>query len=136
MYIVYGGRFTRTICVQMVLEEGGIPYELRELDILRDEHRSAQFLAINPAGYIPAMITPEGQALHETAAIMLYLADRHGLRDLAPGVRKAGLRARSVSRWCSRKAACLTNSASSTSCAASTDRPSFSRSIPPAMSRR
>ena len=86
MYIVYGGRFTRTICVQMVLEEGGLPYELREIDILRGEHRSPEFLAINPAGYIPAMITPEGQVLHETAAIVLYLADRHGLRDLAPGV--------------------------------------------------
>ena len=60
MYIVYGGRFTRTICVQMVIEEGGLPYELRELDILRGEHRSPEFLSINPAGYVPAMITPEG----------------------------------------------------------------------------
>lgn len=59
MYIVYGGKFTRTVCVQMVLEEGELSYELRELDILHDEHRSPEFLSINPAGYIPAMITPE-----------------------------------------------------------------------------
>ena len=89
MYIVYGGRFTRTISVQMVLEEGDLRYELRELDILRGEHRSPEFLSINPAGYVPALITPEGQTLHETAAIVLYLADRHGLRDLAPGIDEA-----------------------------------------------
>jgi glutathione S-transferase len=86
MYILYGGRFTRTVAVQMVLEEGGIPYELRELDIVAGEHREAEFLAINPAGFVPAIITPEGQVLHEAAAIMLYLADRHGLGDLAPRV--------------------------------------------------
>ncbi len=84
MYILYGGKFTRTVGVQMVLEEGGIPDELRELDIVAGEHREPDFLAINPAGYVPAMITLEGQALHETAAIMLYLADRHGLDELAP----------------------------------------------------
>ena len=90
MYIVYGGRFTRTVCVQMVLEEGVLPYRIREVDILRGEHRSPEFLSINPAGYIPAMITPEGQVLHETAAIMLYLADHHGLHELAPRIDDPG----------------------------------------------
>ncbi len=86
MYILYGGRFTRAVCVQMVLEEAGIPYELRELDIVAGEHREPDFLAVNPAGFVPAMITPEGEVLHETAALMLYLADRHGLDGLAPRV--------------------------------------------------
>jgi glutathione S-transferase len=34
---------------------------------------------------VPALVTPEGDVLHEAAAIMLYLAERHGLDDLAPG---------------------------------------------------
>ncbi len=84
MYILYGGKLTRTVGPQMVLHEGDLAYELREIDIMRDEHRRPEFLAINPAGYVPALITPEGQVLHEAAAIMLYLADRHGLDDLAP----------------------------------------------------
>ena len=84
MYILYGGRLTRTIGPQMVLQEGDLAYELREIDILADEHRTPEFRAINPAGYVPALITPEGETLHEAAAIMLYLADRHGLDDLAP----------------------------------------------------
>ena len=33
---------------------------------------------------MPVLITPEGDTLYETAALMLYLADRHDLTDLAP----------------------------------------------------
>ena len=59
---------------------------LRKIDVLKGEHRAAEFLAINPAGLVPALITPDGDALYEVAALMLYLADRHGLTDLAPMV--------------------------------------------------
>ncbi|QRM56687.1 glutathione S-transferase family protein [Sinorhizobium sp. BG8] len=84
MYILYGGDFTRAPLVQWVLEEGGIEYELRKIDILNGENRSAEFLAVNPAGLIPVLITPEGDVLYEVAALMVYLADRHRLEDLAP----------------------------------------------------
>jgi glutathione S-transferase len=84
VYILYGGDFTRSTLVQWVLEEGMIEYELRKIDILKGEHRSAEFLAINPAGLVPVLITPEGIALHEVAALMVYLAHRHQLTDLAP----------------------------------------------------
>lgn len=86
MYILYGGDFTRATLVQWVLEEGRIAYEFRKIDILKGEHRSAEFLAINPAGLVPVLVTPEGDAFHEVAALMLYLADRHQLTDLAPPV--------------------------------------------------
>jgi glutathione S-transferase len=84
MYVLYGGDFTRAPLVQWVLEEGRIAYDLRKIDIVNGEHRSAEFLAINPAGLVPVLITPDGEALYETAALMLYLADRHRLTDLAP----------------------------------------------------
>ena len=83
-YILYGGVFTRALITQMVMAEGGIDYELRKVDILKDEHRSAAFLNINPAGWVPALVTPEGEMLHETPAINLYLADRHQIEHLAP----------------------------------------------------
>ncbi|UTV40691.1 hypothetical protein MYG64_33385 (plasmid) [Ensifer adhaerens] len=41
MYVLYGGDFTRAPLVQWVLEEGEIEYELRKIDILKGEHRSA-----------------------------------------------------------------------------------------------
>ncbi|WP_331371357.1 glutathione S-transferase family protein [Sinorhizobium chiapasense] len=84
MYILYGGDFTRAPLVQWVLEEGKIAYEFRKIDILNGKHRSAEFLAINPAGLVPVLITPEGDTLYEVAALMVYLADRHQLTDLAP----------------------------------------------------
>jgi glutathione S-transferase len=84
VYILYGGDFTRATLVQWVLEEGKIEYELRKIDILKGEHRSAEFLAINPAGLVPVLITPDGEALSEVAALMLYLTDRHQLTELAP----------------------------------------------------
>jgi glutathione S-transferase len=86
MYILYGGDFTRAVLVQWVLEEGKLDYVLRKIDIQNGEHRAAAFLAINPAGLVPALITPEGEALYEAAALMVYLADRHQLTELAPAV--------------------------------------------------
>lgn len=84
MYILYGGDYTRAVLVQWVLEEGGIDFDLRKIDILKGEHKAPEFLAINPAGLIPVLITPEGEALSEVAALMVYLADRHRLTELAP----------------------------------------------------
>lgn len=86
MYVLYGGRFTRATGPQMVLDEAGVEYDIRYIDIVTGEHRKPEFLAVNPAGYIPALVTPEGDVLHEAAAIMLYLADRHPSCNLVPAL--------------------------------------------------
>jgi glutathione S-transferase len=86
VYVLYGGDFTRAPLVQWVLEEGRIEYELRKIDISRGEHRDVEFLKINPAGLVPVLITPDGDALYEVAALMIYLADRHQLTELAPAL--------------------------------------------------
>jgi glutathione S-transferase len=83
-YTLYGGGVTRSLGVEMALVELGLDYELRPVDPLKREHRTDAFLAINPAGYVPALVTPQGEALHENAAIMLWLADHHRASDLAP----------------------------------------------------
>ena len=64
---------------EMVFAEGGIPYELREIDILKGEHRAPDFLAINPFGWVPALKTLEGDMITELPAINLWLCERHGL---------------------------------------------------------
>lgn len=84
MYILYGGDYTRSVLVQWLLEEGNLDYEFRKIDIIKGEHRAPEFLAINPAGLVPVLITPEGDTLYEVAALMVYLADRHNLTELAP----------------------------------------------------
>jgi len=72
--------------VEMVMAEGDIDYELQRIDIFQDQHQSPEFLEINPLGWIPALITPEGAALYETHAINLYLAEKHQLTQIAPRV--------------------------------------------------
>ncbi|MGI9492813.1 MAG: glutathione S-transferase family protein [Geminicoccaceae bacterium] len=82
-YILYGGGPTRSMMTEMVLAEGGIAYELREIDIAKGEHRTPDFLTISPFGWVPVLVTPEGETMAETPAINLWLCEQHGL-DLAP----------------------------------------------------
>lgn len=89
-YVLYGGGITRSVAVEVVLRELDLSYELVEIDTGRDEHRAADFLRINPAGFLPALVTPAGEALHENAAIMLWLAESHDSQDLAPPVHDPG----------------------------------------------
>ena len=68
----------------MVLAETGLRYELRQIDITANEHRTPEFFAINPRGTIPVLVDDNGATICETIAIMLYLADKHALEHLAP----------------------------------------------------
>ncbi len=87
-YQLYGGRFTRALIVQMVMAEGGLEYDLLEIDILKNEHRSAKFLALNPAGYVPVLVKPDGEAvieqrLQDTGPF--HLGGRFSLLDIILG---------------------------------------------------
>ena len=90
MYTLYHQDGTRSGAALLVLEEGGLEYDLRRVDITAGEHRSESFLAVNPRGLIPTLVTDSGEVISETAAIMMYLADRHRLAELAPLPDEAG----------------------------------------------
>jgi GST-like protein len=65
--------------VHIVLEETGLAYRVRNVDLRAGEHKSAEMLTHNPLGKIPAIHDPHGPdglpiSLGETAAIALYLA--------------------------------------------------------------
>ena len=83
-YIVYGGQYTRTGLVLPVLDYAQLNYRVELLDLAAGEHKSPDFLKLNPAGFVPAMQLPDGEVMHETPAIMLYLAETHGLAELLP----------------------------------------------------
>ncbi len=85
-YILHGGGVTQSASVEAVLAELGLDYEVRPVDIVAGEHRAPDFRALNPAGFVPALETPDGDVLHENAGIMLWLADRHPGSGLAPAV--------------------------------------------------
>lgn len=72
MYTVVGSVKTRAFRVVWLLEELAQPY-----DHIAAAPRSAEILAHNPAGKVPALIV-DGSVLTDSVAIMTYLADRHG----------------------------------------------------------
>ncbi|AIL62953.1 glutathione S-transferase family protein [Pseudomonas alkylphenolica] len=70
--------------ITIALEELGLPYTLRHVRIEHGEHRRAQFLKLNPHGRIPVLVDEDtGITLFESAAILLYLAEKTG--RLLPG---------------------------------------------------
>jgi GST-like protein len=64
--------------VSICLEELGLAYEVRPIDLRAGEQKEDWFLAINPNGRIPAIIDREAGAtpIFESGAIMLYLAEK------------------------------------------------------------
>ncbi|MDR7947502.1 glutathione S-transferase family protein [Achromobacter aegrifaciens] len=63
----------------IALEELELPYRLHHVRIAQGEHRQPDFLALNPHGRIPVLTDDEtGVALFESAAILLYLAEKTG----------------------------------------------------------
>ncbi|MDH3230597.1 MAG: glutathione S-transferase N-terminal domain-containing protein, partial [Alphaproteobacteria bacterium] len=60
-----------------VLEEIGADYELKLVDAKAGQHRSPEYLRINPNGLIPMLATPDGATLFESAAILVFFCDRH-----------------------------------------------------------
>lgn len=83
-YRLYGGGVTQAASVEAVLAELDLPYRLEPVDILKGEHRTEAFRNLNPAGFVPVLVTPDGTVLHENSGIMLYLADLHPDAGLVP----------------------------------------------------
>ena len=65
-------------CV-LALAQLGLDCEARELDIRDGTTREPEFLALNPNGRVPLLITDDGSALAESNAILHYLADGSAL---------------------------------------------------------
>ena len=81
MITVFGeGRGFRVV---WLLEEMGVPYRLRPVDLLAGVEKDTEFLAVNPAGFIPAIQDGE-VTMVESIAIMEYLMARYGPTPLAP----------------------------------------------------
>ncbi|WP_233872353.1 glutathione S-transferase family protein [Paraburkholderia adhaesiva] len=76
---------TASMAPHIVLEEIGQPFELKLVDRMKDEHKSDEYLKLNPNGLIPALV--DGDLVpYESAAICLHLADTHPERALVPAL--------------------------------------------------
>lgn len=83
--VLYHHPFSRAAGVVWMLEEVGIPYELRHVDIMKGAQKAPELLALNPMGKLPTL-TDGDLVVTESAAIALYLGDRYAYERLAPKV--------------------------------------------------
>lgn len=65
--------------VKWTAQRLALPFDWVEVDILRSQSRTPEFLAMNPAGQVPAVILDDGRALAQSNAIMLHLAEGSAL---------------------------------------------------------
>jgi len=69
--------------VSIMLEECGLPYAVRKVDISKNDQFKPEFLKINPNSKIPAIVDPDGPggkpvSIFESGAILLYLGEKTG----------------------------------------------------------
>jgi glutathione S-transferase len=83
--VLYHHPFSRAANVVWMLEEVGVDYELRHIDIMKGAQKAPEILALNPMGKLPILVDGD-TVVTESAAIGLFLADRYGYGRLAPRV--------------------------------------------------
>lgn len=88
MVKVYGYPKSRSLRITWLLEEMAQKYDYQTIDFAKGDHRAAAFLAINPAGKVPAIEDGE-LVISESAAIVAYLADRYSEGRLIPAAGSA-----------------------------------------------
>lgn len=84
-YILYSSPGTAGMAPHAALEEIGADFEIRLVDITKGQHYDEEYLALNPNARVPTLV--DGDAvLFESAAILMYLSDKHPEAALAPDV--------------------------------------------------
>ena len=75
MYTLYSMRRSGNCYkVRLALAQLDIPHELIEIDILKGETRTPEFLAMNPSGHVPLLEVAPGRYIAESNAILWYIA--------------------------------------------------------------
>lgn len=83
--VLYHASPSRSSGTLTLLEELGLPYELKLLDLKKGETHTPEFLAINPLGKVPALVH-DGAVITEQVAVTIYLADLVPEAGLAPAL--------------------------------------------------
>jgi glutathione S-transferase len=83
MLTLYFTPNTCSLATLIALEEAGASYATQLVDFKSAAQRSAAYLAVNPKGRVPALVTEDG-VLTETPALLAYVAQRFARAALAP----------------------------------------------------
>ena len=82
--------------ISVALEEMGLPYQVKVVNITQDDQFKPDFLRISPNNKIPAIIDPDGPdgqaiSVFESGAILMYLAEKTGLFLPAQGAARVSV---------------------------------------------
>jgi glutathione S-transferase len=83
MLTFYFAPNTCALATHIALEEAGAEYRCVRIDFRANQQRSADYLALNPKGRVPALVTDDG-ILTETPALLAYVAQCYPKSGLAP----------------------------------------------------
>jgi len=83
MMKLYYAPHTCALASHIALEEAGAEYSTVRINFAAEEQRKAEYLAINPKGRVPALITERG-ILTETPAMLVFVAQSFPTAQLAP----------------------------------------------------
>jgi GST-like protein len=82
MIQLYAMGSPNVVKIYIALEEMGLPYEVRPVDVFGGQQFSADFLALNPNAKVPVLHDPDGlggpRTIFESGAILIYLAEKSG----------------------------------------------------------
>ena len=85
-YTVYGAQMSGSVAVEAALTLMGQPYEVIEAMTFDpdDTPSGDKVLEANPMRQVPTLVTPAGEVLTESAAILIWLAEQHPGAEMAP----------------------------------------------------
>jgi len=94
MLIVHAFATPNSVKVPIALEELGLDYQLQPVNIRQGEQKHEAFVALNANAKVPVLVDPDGphgqpMVLTESAAILIYLAERHGQLLPTDGMQRA-----------------------------------------------
>jgi glutathione S-transferase len=83
MMTLYFAPHTCALATHIALEEAGADYSTVRIDFAKNEQRSPAYLAINPKGRVPSLVTDRG-ILTETPAMLAFVAQSYPRANLTP----------------------------------------------------
>jgi glutathione S-transferase len=97
---LYYAPITCALAPYITLTEANAKFEVRPLNFRKDQHKSADYLKINPKHKVPLLVV-DGQVLSESVAIQIWIARNFPQAKLLPSDPWQELKAVSLLSWCS-----------------------------------
>lgn len=83
MKLYYSPKSGHSHRARLFLSLLGVGFDLVEVDLAARQHKSTEFLRMNPFGQVPVLVD-EGMAIADSNAILVYLARKYGRTDWYP----------------------------------------------------